>query len=699
MSRLGVALRNSVRLDAQSISPVVGAVTAVPVVAVYLAGLSFSSTTGAIAMAVGANLVAIVSLVGAPRISLRLAVADALAMGLSAFVGTASAGTPWLHLSVLVPWCFAAGLLVAFGQTQAAIGSQAIIAYTVLGRFSGSLALAAHLGALVALGALVEVAALLILRLPPSLRYQRNQLARACEAVADLARSSPQTSAIAALDVVDDVERDLDRPTLFGRRDVAALRSIFNQVRRARLELTTLAGLRARLESTSATSTRLRVGCEVVASALEGLANQLRRRGEPGNWSTYDPSMRLVLAHLDEGDESDDGVIAAQGASHLRAITGQLRAAWNLTTDPSLDDGRHAWREERSVISDPDVGRVHNALDVLGASVASMTPALRHAIRLAVAVPASVVLATWWNLPRGYWLAFAVTVILKPDYSSILRLGVGRVVGTLLGATVAALLISGLHPNTALSAVLLALCAWVAYSTWSANFSLSIGFVTALILILLSTSLRDPLTTALDRLVEVVLGAVIAAATYLLWPTPSRAGVVAAEGQLFSSLATYWYAVAPLVHGDENRADVADASRAARVAWGNAEAAVGRSVVEPHSTRLAPADAQGLLSAAMRILRATHALRIDAERGATSAPSPEVTHLAAALGTTLQHLGDLLHYEETTSGLDLRALADAAEISLANAEAPASIALHLDELVNATNTARHLVRSVLASAP
>jgi uncharacterized membrane protein YccC len=699
VSRLGVALRNSVRLDVQSIAPVVGAVTAVPVIAVYLAGLSFSSTTGAIAMAVGANLVAIVSLVGAPRISLRLAIADALAMGLSAFVGTASAGRPWLHLALLVPWCFAAGLLVAFGQTQAAIGSQALIAYTVLGRFSGSFALAAHLGLLVALGALVEVGALLILRLPPSLRYQRNQLARACDAVALHARSSPQTSAIAALDVVDVVERDLDRPTLFGRRDVAALRSIFNQVRRTRLELTTLSGLRARLDDGSPTATRLRVGSEVVANALEGLANQLRRRGAPGAWATYDPSMRLVLSHLAlEVDDSDTGVIAAQGASHLRAITGQLRAAWNLATDPSLDDGRHAWREERSVLSDPDVGRLANAVDVLGSSLSSMTPALRHAIRLAVAVPTSVVLATWWNLPRGYWLAFAVTVILKPDYSSILRLGVGRVVGTLLGATVAALLISGLHPNAALSAVLLALCAWVAYSTWSANFSLSIGFVTALILILLSTSLHDPLTTALDRLVEVVLGAVIAAATYLLWPTPSRAGVVAAEGRLFTSLAAYWLAVAPLVHGDENRAVVASASRAARVAWGNAEAAVGRSVVEPHSTRLAPADAQGLLSAAMRILRATHALRIEAERGATTAPSPEVAHLAGALGTTLQHLGDLLHYEETTTGLDLRALADAAEASLANAQAPASIALHLDELVNATNTARHLVRSVLASA-
>jgi uncharacterized membrane protein YccC len=690
VSRLGAALRNSVRLDAPSVAPVVGAITAVPVVAVYVAGLSFSSTTAAIAMAVGANLVAIVSLVGAPRISLRLAVTDALAMGVSAFVGTASASTPWLHLAILVPWCFAAGLLVAFGQTQAAIGSQALIAYTVLGRFSGSLALASHVGLLVSLGALAEVVALVALRLPPSLRYQRNQLARACEAVASLARSTPETSAIATLDVVDDVERDLGRPTLFGRRDVAALRSIFNQVRRTRLELTTLAGVRQRLEANPATSTRLRVASEVVANALEGLAGQLRGRGARGAWADYASAMRLVATSLDEeaAGTSEDELLARQGADHLRAIAGQLRAAWTLATDPALDDGRRAWRGERSVIADPDVARLASARDVVTASVSSMTPALRHAIRLSVAVPASVLIATWWHLPRGYWLAFAVTVILKSDYATILRLGVGRVVGTLLGATVAALLISGLHPSAQASVVLIALLAWAAYSTWSANFSLSIGFVTALILVLLSTSLRDPLSTALDRLVEVCLGALIAAVTYLVWPTPSRAGVVAAEGRLFASLATYFFAVAPLVHGEENHDAVIGASRAARVAWGEAEAAVGRAVVEPQSTRLAPGEAQGLLSAAMRVLRATHALRIEAERGATTPPSPELAHLVTALGGSLARLGDLASAHDVD--YDLRALADAAEASLESATAPATIFLHLDELVNATNTARLL---------
>jgi hypothetical protein len=51
-------------------------------------------------------------------------------------------------VAVLVPWCFVAGMMVVFGQTQATIGSQAVIAYVVLGRFAGSPTLALHLSLL-----------------------------------------------------------------------------------------------------------------------------------------------------------------------------------------------------------------------------------------------------------------------------------------------------------------------------------------------------------------------------------------------------------------------------------------------------------------------------------------------------------------------------------------------------------------------
>ncbi|HUX03952.1 MAG TPA: FUSC family protein [Acidimicrobiales bacterium] len=692
MNRTLSALRSSLTIDTTLLAPVVGAITAIPVVGVFAVALSLHNVTAAIAMAVGANLVAVVALVGAPKISLSLAALDALTMGVSSFVGTATGTATWLHVAVLVPWCFAAGMLVVFGQTQAAIGTQAIIAFVVLGRFHGSLAVAAHLSAYVMAGAFVEVAALVVLRLPPSLRFQRGRLANAMDAIAELALLEPSRSAINTLGVVDEAERALGSPALFGRTDVRDLRAVLDQARRVRLELTTLAGLRGRLEELAARSevAALNACVQCAAHLLTLVGNDLRRGVDESEWTRALEDFRTELAALrDAFTRHDDAqIIARQCVTHLVAIGGQLRSAHSLVTESRLVDGRHVWRPRLPALRAPDVGRLAYDLDLLRSNLHRRSAAYRHAIRLAAAVPASVLLASWFSLPRGYWLPFAVAVILKPDYSTLLSRGVGRIMGTALGATLAALVVSTLQPSLALSAVLVGACAWVAYSTWSANFAVAIGFITALVLVLLTTSLADPARTALDRLIEVCLGGAVAVTAYLVWPTPSRAGVTEAQSRLFGALAQYLKSVLALVGARAvDTGLVVRRSRDSRVAFATAEAAVGRSVLEPSSTRIAPNEGRSLLAAAMRILRAAHALRIDAERGATVSDCEELEQLGGACVASLEGLGEHFAgatHEEPTA---LRDLYLTLEPRLLQRGAAPSIGLHLDELVNAINTA------------
>ncbi|MFZ1062494.1 MAG: hypothetical protein WAN30_03390 [Acidimicrobiales bacterium] len=75
-----------------------GLITALPVVGVFIAGLVAGDRRGAIAVAVDANLKAIASLVGAPRLSLRIAVADTVVLGASVFIGALTSATTWLHV-------------------------------------------------------------------------------------------------------------------------------------------------------------------------------------------------------------------------------------------------------------------------------------------------------------------------------------------------------------------------------------------------------------------------------------------------------------------------------------------------------------------------------------------------------------------------------------------------------------------------
>lgn len=689
-------LLSAIKIDLSLVAPVSGLITALPLVAVFSLGLLFTTAQGAIAMAIGANLIAIVSLVGAPRLSLRLALIDALMLGVSVFVGTITGPVAWLHVTLLVPWCFVAGMMVVFGQTQAVVGSQAIIAYVVLGRFSGTTALAVHLSLYVISGALVEIVALVLLRLPPSLRYQRGRLASALEAVSALAESDPHRPATDLLGPLDEAELALSAPSLFSRTDVQDLRAVLDQTRRARLELTTIAGLRNRMRSVNDVGrlTMIEGALREAARTFTAIADELRRPSPTPQWrSALEAYTSLVsqLQSITDIDDSTADVLVRQCVAHLAAIGGQLRSAGQLVEHLHEGENSRSWRPSIPTLRGPDISLFRLNLSTLRDNLSWDSPALRHGVRLAAAVPLSILLGSLLALPRSYWLPYAVAVILKPDYSTLVRRGLGRVIGTMLGATIAAVLVSELHPDLGLTAGLVAMIAWIAYSSWDASFSVSIGFVTAMVLILLSTSTTDTIGTAFDRLVDISLGGALSVAVYLVWPTSPRAGVRESQSQLFAALRDYLAAVVDLVERRPvGEGDVARCSRSVRMAWAKAEAAVGRSVEEPAATHMDPSEGRSLLATTMRILRATHALRIEAERGAVVESFTELEVLTSACIHALDDVGQWIGSQRRVQPVPLRPLYRTAEKILVERGSPASIATHLDELVNAINTASHV---------
>ena len=690
------ALQSAFDVNLRSFAPVRGLITAVPVVAVFATGLALHNPRAAITMAVGANLVAIVSLVGAPKLPLGLAILDAVGLGLSVFFGTMTGAHPWLHAVLLVPWCFAAGMAVVFGQTQAVLGTQAIVAYLVLGRFSGSALTAVHLGLLVTLGAILEVAALLILRLPPTLRFQRAMVTTALTNLSEYATTPAEQSAFGVLASIDAAQRVLSPLSLFGRSDDRDLRAIVDQARRARLDFTTLAGLRTRLEEIDPSLVHeVEDALAVVAHGVSQLALTVRRPRHANTWRESSTQLRQLIddihVRLDTGSfDADVETLMAQILAHLEALGGQLRSIGNLVEHDASDANRGAWRlDVRWGGLSPS--HLRDNVDLLRDNLRRDSTAYRHAVRLVVAVLAATGLAHWLNLPRGYWVAFAVAVILKPDYSTLLHRGVGRVVGTMVGASLAAVLVSELHPSYVLSTILVGVVAALAYTTWPASFSVSIGLVTSLVLIMLSVSTTNSMGTALDRLIDAVLGAIISAATYLVWPSSPAHDVRQAEAALFTALARYVDEVLKYsFHEDADDKKISSYSRSAHFRFATAETAVARSLDEPSATRGDPEVERGLLSSGLRILRVTHAMRFEADRGATTTSSQALENLRRTLVGALDNLGEDEPLGQISSP---RAAFRVAGIDLSHQDAPASIALNLDEVVNAINTATDLIEA------
>ncbi len=684
-------LRSALTVDLGLLAPVRGAVTALPVVAVFVCGLTLGDTRAAVSMAIGANLIAFVSLVSAPRLSVTLAVIDAFGMGFSVFVGSVTVPSPYLHTILLVVWCFCGGMLVAFGLGEAAVGTQAVIAFLVLGRFFGTPRDALALGALVVIGALVEIFALLLLRLPPTLRFQRSRLAEAFTVLAGFARRDPRYSPADASHALDEAGRVLSAPSLFGRSDARELRAMLDQAGRIRLELAVLIGFRARLGTTGGSTATVDAYLQDASEALVEIGTALRHPRQPVGWTAAEKLDRVGVdrhAVSPGADDSQATLLVGQCLAHLDALGGQLRACENLVEKVRTGTDRHGWAVAFPRVRRPRLARPGTALAVLRANLHGKSPVFRHAVRFAVAVPAAALLASWLALPRPYWVPFAVAVILKPDYSSLFRSGIGRVIGTLLGATLAALLVSGLHPSLLVTTVLVAVMAWAGYTSWSASFAVAIGFVTALLLILLSTSLSDTVGTAVDRLIDVLLGAAIAYVAFLVWPTSSRSGVREAESALFVANRDYLTVVVKLVEGRRvEPVRVSECSRAVLITWVDAEDAIGRSVQEPAAMRTDPAQGRGLLAVALRIDRASHALRIDAAQEVTVPPFEELEHLSTALCQALAAVADRLAGRPHDPVAELRPLYRETASRLGLLGAPPSIALHLDDLVNAVNTA------------
>ncbi|NNN03383.1 MAG: hypothetical protein HKL87_05250 [Acidimicrobiaceae bacterium] len=605
-------VRASVRWDLSLLTPVRGLVTALPVGACVAVALALHNPSAAVVMGVAANLVAIISLVGAPVVPLRFAVADGVLMAISVVLGNLTAGVTWLHLALLVPWCVVAGAAVSLGLTPGVMGSQAIVAYVVLGRFADSPHQALHVGVLFLCGALIEITALLLLRLPPSLRHQRQTLGVALRGVADYARAPASTSGFPALNLVDQARRVLTSSSLLGRSDARDLRSVVESLRRVRLGLVTLNGLREQF------------------SDPPGLADYLTRLGDALDTSAKLVEHRLSARALDHVHEEllraratitsvDSSPAAALIERRLDDLDDALEELRRYLLEESEDVVEGAWRVDVRWRR-PRADSWRTPLGVLLETLRTDNPARRHAIRLTLAVITADVVAHVFSLPRGYWVAFSVAVILKPDYSTLFSRGVGRVVGTVLGATLAALLIALLQPSPALSALIIFVLATLAYATWAASFAVSIGLVTSVVLFLLSLTLTNSYSTAVDRLLDVTIGAVLSFATYLLWPSPAGTDTETALEHLSESLRTYLSLTFDALDDHPDTTRLRAASRSAHFRFHEATLAHGRDLVEPDRDPDLLALHQSRLDGGRRLLRAIHTLRFEAESGVRQTP-------------------------------------------------------------------------------
>ena len=682
-------MRAAGSFDRTAVSARGGLLAAIPVAGMLTLGTVAWDPVAGVTMGAGAMLVGIAWRIRGGRPPLGVLTVDAFTMSLATFIGCVTGSVPWLHIIVLAVWSLLAGLLVSLGNRGGVIGTQAIIAAVVYGRFSQPAAASAALAGLVLAGGGAQVLFLSVVRWGGALQGQRAATAAAYRALSDLAAGSPATSGLPAGAALDDAQSTLSSLTLFGDPALMTLRSLVSEGLRVRVGLSAIHALMRRRANAPGPDPLRAAADRTLAATADALA--LAAGAIEGDHAAASalPGHVAELSEPLDGLVSDGDATAATLVHRLAALAGQLRAIGPLAVAAGESGTLLERRPHRPANRLRDLAATD--LAQLRANATLQSPAGRHAVRLAVVVVIAELLSR--HLPRGYWMVVAAATTLRPEFGATLTRGTERVLGTCLGVGLAGAIAVTLHPAGGVTIVLVGLLAWAGYAVFPASFAVGFAFITAVVVFLLNAISPDTLATAWDRLIDTLIGGGLGLIAYAAWPTWSAEPAREALADLVAAHAAYLRLVlAAMTAGrraDDNEAR--DLSRRARLARTTAESTVARSLSEPVTRRIDAEESQAVLADMRRQMQAAHVLRLDVQDERARRPLPGVEPLARGLDRLLssveatlrarpnerapaRELPDLRHrYSEFE-----RAAPDDAEVE--------DLLADLDEVVDAANS-------------
>ncbi|WP_075090774.1 FUSC family protein [Verrucomicrobium spinosum] len=172
-------------------------------------------------------------------------------------------------------------------------------------------------------------------------------------------------------------------------------------------------------------------------------------------------------------------------------------------------------------------------------------PALvRYALRMALLTTLAVAAYLHWAVPRGYWMAFAIIVVLQPDYGATRQRAFQRVTGTVAGALLGSATLFMPLPHWLLAGLTISAAFTFAYFL-KRCYGLAVFFVTIMIVLLTELHVPVHLDFTIGRLLSNLAGAVLAlVAAAWFWPVSERsrfpglmAAAIRANGVYFDEVA------------------------------------------------------------------------------------------------------------------------------------------------------------------
>lgn len=143
---------------------------------------------------------------------------------------------------------------------------------------------------------------------------------------------------------------------------------------------------------------------------------------------------------------------------------------------------------------------------------------LRHGVRLAIAIGAATWLAFLLNHPHSYWIPMTVAWVAKPDTRGTATRVLARIVGTLLGLGLVALLVDGLNAGQWGIVAVAGIGSMLAMAFIWADYAIAVSGVTVLVIALFALIGEPIIATAPLRIVDTLIAGIIVLAATFAWP-------------------------------------------------------------------------------------------------------------------------------------------------------------------------------------
>lgn len=202
---------------------------------------------------------------------------------------------------------------------------------------------------------------------------------------------------------------------------------------------------------------------------------------------------------------------------------------------------------------------------------------LRHALRVAVLVAASVGAVELLHVEHGYWATITVLVVLQPHAPATFLRSLQRVGGTVLGALLAVGITAVVHEPAALLPVC-AVMAAVSVSVIQVNYALYATLLTPTFLLLAQLDGLNPKLAGVRAVTNVVAGVAALLASRLLWPSTEETRIADELAKAVDALRTLFLTTVKTPRPDDATIEVV--RRRFGLLVGNADVSLQRLVAE-----------------------------------------------------------------------------------------------------------------------